>query len=178
MDDLPTIDTDVLVVGAGPTGLMAGLVLTRRGVPVVVVDRKAGPTRESRALGVQARTMEIYDQLGLVGTVLARSHGVTRVQIGRGADPRTVSLDAAQQGSTRYPGLHIFEQSRNEELLWSALAETGNDVRGWHRLVDLVDGTDRPDGRVVALVEGPEGLSRVRARWGGGGGGASSAGPR
>jgi 2-polyprenyl-6-methoxyphenol hydroxylase-like FAD-dependent oxidoreductase len=175
MNDLPTIDTDVLVVGAGPTGLMAGLVLTRRGVPVVVVDRKAGPTRESRALAVQARTMEIYDQLGLVGNVLARSHGVTRIQIGPGADDRRrISIDAAQQGSTRYPGLHIFEQSRNEELLWSALAETGNDVRGLHRLVDLVDGTDRPDGRVVALVEGPEGLSRIRARWCVGADGASS----
>src|SRR3954454_19425191 len=163
MNDLPTIDTDVLVVGAGPTGLMAGLVLTRRRVPVVVVDRKAVRPRESRALAVQARTMEIYDQLGLVGTVLARSHGVTRIQIGQGADPRKVSIDAAQQGSTRYPGLHIFEQSRNEELLWSALAETGNDVRGLHRLVDLVDGTDRPDGRVVGLVEGPGGGFRSLA---------------
>src|SRR5215213_6484289 len=92
MDDLPTIDTDVLVVGAGPTGLMAGLVLARRGVPVVVVDRKAAPTRESRALAVQARTMEIYDQLGIVGTVLDGSHGVTRIQIGQGADRRKFSI--------------------------------------------------------------------------------------
>jgi 2-polyprenyl-6-methoxyphenol hydroxylase-like FAD-dependent oxidoreductase len=174
MDDLPTIDTDVLVVGAGPTGLMAGLVLTRRGVPVVVVDRKAEPTRESRALAVQARTMEIYDQLGIVATVLAHSHRVTRMQIGQDADPQKVSIDAAQQGSTRYPGIHIFEQSRNEELLWSALAETGNEVRALHRLVDLVDGTDRPDGRIVVLVEGPEGLSRIRARWCVGADGASS----
>src|SRR3954454_15642254 len=114
MDDLPTIDTDVLVVGAGPTGLMAGLVLTRRGVPVVVVDRKAGPTRESRALAVQARTMEIYDQLGLVGTVLARSHGFLRIQIGQGADPRKVRIDAAHRGSTRSLGVPIFERPRNE----------------------------------------------------------------
>ena len=76
MADLPTTGTDVLVVGAGPTGLMAGLVLTRRGVPVVVVDQKEGPTRESRALAVQARTMEIYDQLGLADQVLADLGGV------------------------------------------------------------------------------------------------------
>jgi 2-polyprenyl-6-methoxyphenol hydroxylase-like FAD-dependent oxidoreductase len=82
MSDLPTSDTDVLVVGAGPTGLMAGLVLTRRGVPVVVVDQKGGPTRESRALAVQARTMEIYDQLGLAGQVLSGAYPALRMQIG------------------------------------------------------------------------------------------------
>ena len=82
MADLPATGTDVLVVGAGPTGLMAGLVLTRRGVPVVVVDQKEGPTRESRALAVQARTMEIYDQLGLADQVLTGAYPALRMQIG------------------------------------------------------------------------------------------------
>ena len=65
IDDLPVIDTEVLVVGAGPTGLMAGVVLNRRGVPVVVADRKAGPTRESRALGVQAPAGASFSALSL-----------------------------------------------------------------------------------------------------------------
>ena len=51
LDDLPVIDTEVLVVGAGPTGLMAGLVLNRRGVPAVVVDRKPGPTPGVEGVG-------------------------------------------------------------------------------------------------------------------------------
>ena len=59
VQDLPVSDTEVLIVGAGPTGLMAAVLLTRRGVPAVVIDRKEGPTRESRALAVQARTMEL-----------------------------------------------------------------------------------------------------------------------
>src|ERR1700745_26050 len=78
----PTTDTAVLVVGAGPTGLMAGLVLTRRGVPAVVVDQKSGPTRESGALALQARTMKIYDHLGLADQVLSGASPALRMQIG------------------------------------------------------------------------------------------------
>jgi 2-polyprenyl-6-methoxyphenol hydroxylase-like FAD-dependent oxidoreductase len=175
MADLPTTGTDVLVVGAGPTGLMAGLVLTRRGVPVVVADQKEGPTRESRALAVQARTMEIYDQLGLADQVLAGACPAVRMQIG--ADPPLggVSIARLQQGETRFPGIQIFEQSANEQLLSRSLAAAGTDVLWRHRLVDLVDDAGQADGQVVALLDGPAGLVRVRARWCIGADGARSA---
>lgn len=175
MNDLPVTHTDVLVVGAGPTGLMAGLVLARRGVPAVVIDSKSGPTRESRALAVQARTMEIYDQLGLAQRVLAGAYPATRIQIRQDTHPQGFSLEPAQRSATRYPGIQIFEQSRNEELLSFALAETDAQVRWQHRLVDLVDGTDRAEGCIVALVDGPEGLSLIQARWCVGADGARSA---
>ncbi len=61
------MDTDVLIVGAGPTGLMLANQLARRGVRIVVIDRHAGPAQQTRALGVQARTLEIYQKLGIVG---------------------------------------------------------------------------------------------------------------
>ena len=164
LDDLPTTDTDVLVVGAGPTGLMAGLVLARCGVAAVVVDRKEGTTRESRALAVQARSVEVYDQLGLAGQVLAGGESALRLQIGEST--RRVNLEQFQAGWTRFPGVHIFEQSRNEQLLQQALHEAGHEVRWCHRLLDLLDTTlGDPQGRVVALLEGPDGLVRVRARW-------------
>ena len=173
--DLPVIDTDVLVVGAGPTGLMAGVVLSRRGVPAVVIDRKAGPTRESRALAVQARTMEIYDQLGLAEKVLTGAFAATRVQIGS-TDGNGPDISGLQDGATRFPGIQIFEQSRNEHLLADSLVATGGDIRWGHRLVDLVDETDQPDGRVEALIEREDGaLMRVRSRWCIGADGASSA---
>ena len=155
MADLPTTGTDVLVVGAGPTGLMAGLVLTRRGVPVVVADQKEGPTRESRALAVQARTMEIYDQLGLADQVLAGACPAVRMQIS--ADPRLggISIARLQLGETRFPGIQIFEQSANEQLLSRSLAAAGTDVLWRHRLVDLIDDAGQADGPVVALLDGP-----------------------
>ncbi|KUI33556.1 FAD-binding monooxygenase [Mycobacterium sp. IS-1496] len=176
VDDLPVVDTDVLIVGAGPTGLLAALALGRRGVPAVLVDRKAGPTRESRALAVQARTMEVYDQLGLADSVLAKAHAALRIQVGgssRGIGPNVAEL---QNGFTRFPGIQIFEQSHNEELLAGALSADGGDVRWRHRLVDLQDRTAAPDGRVEALLEGPDGaLLRVRSRWCIGADGAASA---
>ena len=175
MTDLPTTGTDVLVVGAGPTGLMAGLVLTRRGVPVVVVDQKGGPTRESRALAVQARTMEIYDQLGLADQVLAGAYPALRMQIGTGPPLGGVNVADLQQGETRFPGIQIFEQSANEQLLSRSLAAAGTDVLWRHRLIDLIDDVDQTDGQVVALLDGPAGLVRVRARWCIGADGARSA---
>ena len=174
--DLPVIDTDVLVVGAGPTGLMAGVVLARRGVAAVVVDRKAGPTRESRALAVQARTMEIYDQLGLAEKVLAGAYPARRMQIGASAGAGLPDFSVLQNGATRFPGVQIFEQSQNEQLLAETLAALDGDIRWRHRLIDLIDDTNQPDGRVEALIEGEDGsLSRVRSRWCVGADGASSA---
>src|SRR6478752_10319009 len=81
------LDTDVLVVGAGPSGLMAAVCLAKLGVDVTIVDGKHGPTRESRALAVQARSMELYDQLGLVDRVLAERSSATAVVPGAGSRP-------------------------------------------------------------------------------------------
>ena len=71
MSEGDTLQTDVLIVGAGPSGLMAAMTLARLGVDALIADGKDGPTRESRALVVQARSMELYDQLGLIDRVLA-----------------------------------------------------------------------------------------------------------
>ena len=65
-----SFETDVLIVGAGPTGLMLANQLGRRGIRARIIDRHAGPARETRALGVQARTLEIYSKLGIVERAL------------------------------------------------------------------------------------------------------------
>ena len=65
-------DVDVLIAGAGPVGLTAALQLARWGVSVRLVDAAAGPATTSRALGTHARSLEIYDQLGILADI-ARS---------------------------------------------------------------------------------------------------------
>jgi 2-polyprenyl-6-methoxyphenol hydroxylase-like FAD-dependent oxidoreductase len=65
------LHTDVLIVGAGPTGLMLANQLARRGVGVTIIDRHSGPAQQSRAMAVQARTLEIYSKLGIAEKAIA-----------------------------------------------------------------------------------------------------------
>src|SRR3954454_10521269 len=63
-------DAPVLIVGAGPTGLVLALWLAKAGIPVRIIDRSAKPGTASRAAGVQARTLEFYHQLGIAREVV------------------------------------------------------------------------------------------------------------
>ena len=65
-----TIETEVIIVGAGPTGLSLACQLTRYGIDFVVVEKNEKITPFSKALGVHARTLEIYEQLGLAPTAV------------------------------------------------------------------------------------------------------------
>ncbi|WP_323959081.1 monooxygenase [Arthrobacter sp. JZ12] len=156
------LSTDVLVVGAGPTGLMLAAWLTKLGVDVVLVDRKDGPTRESRALGVHSRSMEIYDQLGVVDQVLAEGWPLAKLRPGfenRAFD--VVPLGRIGSSLTPYPGIHVLEQSRNERILLGRLEELGGSVEWKHALTRL----SATDDGVEVECDGPAGLLRVRARY-------------
>ncbi|MBM7832369.1 2-polyprenyl-6-methoxyphenol hydroxylase-like FAD-dependent oxidoreductase [Agromyces cerinus] len=163
------LDTDVLVVGAGPSGLMAAVCLAKLGVDAVIVDGKQGPTRESRALAVQARSMELYDQLGLVDRVLAERSSATSVVpgAGRGRPFGRIRLRALGTGVTPYPEITVFEQSRNEQLLVDALGELGREVRWGHRLerLEVEPGAADAAASVTATLAGPDGPVAVRARY-------------
>ena len=65
------MDTDVLIVGGGPTGLMLANQLGRRGIRAMIVDRHSGPAQQTRAMAVHARTLEIYSKLGIAERALA-----------------------------------------------------------------------------------------------------------
>jgi 2-polyprenyl-6-methoxyphenol hydroxylase-like FAD-dependent oxidoreductase len=62
--------TTVGIVGAGPTGAMLAIELARRGVEVSILDRQPARSPESRAIGIHARTLEVFDQLGIVEAFL------------------------------------------------------------------------------------------------------------
>jgi 2-polyprenyl-6-methoxyphenol hydroxylase-like FAD-dependent oxidoreductase len=81
--------SDVLIIGAGPTGLVLALWLTKLGVKVRIVDKTSEAGTASRALAVQARTLELYRQLDLAKTVVDRGHKVPAVNLWVKGKPAT-----------------------------------------------------------------------------------------
>jgi 2-polyprenyl-6-methoxyphenol hydroxylase-like FAD-dependent oxidoreductase len=157
------VGTDVLIIGAGPTGLMAGAWCAKLGVQALVVDPKPGPTRESRALALQARSVEVYRQLGLAQEVLERSTPARSVNPGyRRRTLGSLPLDRVGHRLTAFPGITIFEQSANEELLAEYLASRRRTV-AWGTAFQSLQAT--PEGPVTVALETATGPVSVRARY-------------
>jgi len=110
--------TKVLIVGAGPSGLMMAAQLLRYGVQPVIIDSKQGPTDESKALGVQARSLEIYRQMGLVDPIIKNGKKATGLSFSReGQRIASLSLANVGEGQTQFPFIELYQQSKNERLL-------------------------------------------------------------
>ncbi len=145
---------DVLIVGAGPTGLVLALWLTEVGVKIRIIDKAAAPGTTSRALAVQARTLELYRQLNLSDAVLAKGFKaeVTNLWVA-GERKARVPLGAIGEGLTPYPYVLMFPQDEHERLLGARLEALGVSVQRQRELVDFTD-----DGTLVrARIRGPEG---------------------
>jgi 2-polyprenyl-6-methoxyphenol hydroxylase-like FAD-dependent oxidoreductase len=131
----------VLIVGAGPTGLVLALWLTKLGVSVRIVDKTDRPGTTSRALAVQARTLELYRQLGLADEVVARGHMAPAANLWvRGERKARIAFEMIGEGLTPYPFLQIFPQDQHEQLLIEHLATFGVAVERQTELVDFADG--------------------------------------
>lgn len=166
------MDTDVLIVGAGPTGLMLALQLARRGVRVSIIDRHSGPAQQSRALGVQARTLEIYAKLGLAEPAIDLGKIGTGANLwANGRRMGRVPLGDAGKTVTPYPYILVLGQDDNELLMGERLRELGVDVQWNTELVAL----EQDAHRVHALLKQADGSTReLSASWVGGCDGARS----
>jgi 2-polyprenyl-6-methoxyphenol hydroxylase-like FAD-dependent oxidoreductase len=118
--------SDVLIVGAGPTGLVLALWLAKLGVKPRIVDKLAAPGTTSRALAVHARTLELYRQLDLAEFVVEHGHKVPAVRLWVKGEPRA-RIDFERTGGrlTPYAFLQIFPQDEHEHLLIARLADLG-----------------------------------------------------
>ncbi len=155
-------DCDILVVGAGPTGLVLALWLTKQGVRCRIIDKTDGPGTTSRALAVHARTLELYRQLDLTEAVIRNGHKVPAVNLWvKGEKKVHLSFEQVGEDLTPYPFLHIFPQDEHERLLIARLAQLGVAVE---RDTALLSYRDQGEG-VVARLQTREGEEECRARF-------------
>src|ERR1700722_51148 len=145
--------SDVLIIGAGPTGLVLALWLTKMGVTVRLIDKTQGPGTTSRALAVQARTLELYRQLDLTDAVLEQGHRVPGINMWvRGVRATRVPFADIAGNLTPY-GPFVFPQDQHERLLIERLAAVGVTVE---RMTELVRFEAAADS-VTAVLRGPDG---------------------
>lgn len=142
---------NILVVGAGPSGLMMAGELARHGVPCRIVDRNDGPTKESRALGVQARTIQIFDSLGLSRDMLDRGKPMRQGHIVIHGN-EILELDF-----TAIPGKYNFilayPQSETERILLKRLNRLGIGVA---RKTEVASIQPTEDSVAVRFADGHE----------------------
>lgn len=152
--------TDVLVVGAGPTGLTLALQARAHGARVRVVDRRPEAFRPSRALILHARTLELLRPLGVTADLMARADTAPRVDLHLGRRVVPVQMAELAWRDTAFPHLTLVRQMDVETVLADALAERGVVVE---RATELEAVDDGPDG-ADAVLRTPAGRLDVRCR--------------
>lgn len=153
-----TADTiaDVIVAGGGPVGALLACELRLAGASVIVLEQLAQPSGHSRAFRLQPRTLELFDQRGLLEPLLADSKVWPWAHFA-GLTPR---LDLSRLDSV-HPYALLIPQSRTEAALESRAAELGARIRRGHRLTGLAQDNDG----VTARVAGPSGEYQLRAQY-------------
>ena len=151
------MDTEVLIVGAGPTGLMLANQLGRRGIGAMIVDRHSGAAQHSRAMVVHARTLEIYSKLGIAEQALELGRR------GNGADMWTqgkwtarIPLGEIGKSVSPFPFVLMLGQDDNERIM-------GDHLRNWDMTVQWnteLTALQQESGYVTATLTQPDGTSR------------------
>jgi 2-polyprenyl-6-methoxyphenol hydroxylase-like FAD-dependent oxidoreductase len=143
------MNTEVLIIGAGPTGLVLALWLTRLGVRVRIIDKTADAGTTSRALAVQARTLEFYHQVGLDTAVVAGGAKIENINLWVGGHKAArVPLQRIGEGVTPYAFALVFPQDAHERLLIDRLASMGVKVE---RQTELLRFTQHDAGVTATL---------------------------
>lgn len=145
--------TGVLIVGAGPTGLTMGCELARRGISFRIIDKAAAPSDKSKAFGIHARTMEVFENMGLIDSVLDEGNICNGFDIyDRGRPLASLSFSSIE---SKYPYLLILAQSDTEKVLNQRLESYGVKVEREKELLGIDRGPDKCRSH-VKLPDGSE----------------------
>ena len=118
--------TKILIVGAGPTGLTMASELTRHGIPCRIIDQKSGVTDKTKALSVQSRTMEVFEDMGIVDEVLERGRIVSGFSMY--SEGKRIFQVTSGELDTPYSFNMLYPQFETERSLYNHLTNLGADV--------------------------------------------------
>jgi 2-polyprenyl-6-methoxyphenol hydroxylase-like FAD-dependent oxidoreductase len=155
-------EPDVLVVGAGPTGLTLAAQLHAFGACIRIIDRQLDRAHESRALAVQPRTLEVLRGLDIARALVERGNDAARVQVHAGERVLPIRLFDVGLEDTAYPFLLFISQAETEALLNEHLAERGLEVE---RGLELVEFEQDERGVICTLRHGDGRTERLHARY-------------
>jgi 2-polyprenyl-6-methoxyphenol hydroxylase-like FAD-dependent oxidoreductase len=155
--------TDVVICGAGAAGLTLAVDLARRGVAFLLIDKSPEPFHGSRGKGIQPRSQEVFEDLGVLDRLVAAGGPSPRIQrVHREGESKDVAAEQSEPtpGEPYQAGLHV-PQFRTEAVLRERLAELGQVP---HYGCELT-GFEQDDGGVTARLSSPHGADTVRARY-------------
>ncbi|MDI1243216.1 MAG: FAD-dependent monooxygenase [bacterium] len=156
------MQTDVLIAGAGPTGLTLARQLTRFGVDHIVIDKREGTTPHSKAIGVQARTLELYEQIGTAGRLISEGRVADKARLISGGQVKAeIDFGSFGAGMSPFPFLLIIEQGVHERIVYEDLQSVGGGVR-W--LTEMTGFTPVAEG-VSATINSPTGKANILAKY-------------
>ncbi|MBE9182017.1 FAD-dependent monooxygenase [Oculatella sp. LEGE 06141] len=154
------MSSDILIVGAGPTGLLLAAGLARYGIKPRLIDKNPYPSKTSKALSLYARTLEVFDDLGMAEEAIAQGFSLQGFNLYANCNP-IAHVDLSQRRS-HFPNAMVVPQSDTEALLGRALERLDVPVERSVTLTRLEQGTDC----VTATLSHADGREeRYRAAW-------------
>ncbi len=128
--------TDVIITGAGPTGLSLACQLIRYGIDFVIIDKKETTTPHSKAIGVQARSLEIYEQIGLADKLIEQGAIAEKARMIVGGEVRgEIEFAEFGKGLSPYPFVLLVEQGIHEKILYDFIKANDKDVL-WNTVLE------------------------------------------
>jgi len=160
---MTTINTDVLIIGAGPTGLSLACQLIRYGIDFMVVEKKEAITPYSKAIGVHARTLEIFDQIGLADAAVEQGTLAQRARLLIDGELRgELEFGDVGRGMSPFPFVLMLEQSKTERLFYDYLQNHQKDVL-WK--TELQNFSQDSNGVVAQVKTDDDAIQRITARY-------------
>jgi 2-polyprenyl-6-methoxyphenol hydroxylase-like FAD-dependent oxidoreductase len=136
--------TQVIIIGAGPTGLSMAAQLIRHNIDFIIIDKKKETTSLSKAIVVQARSLEIFKELGIAEEAIKRGRITTHLNLFyKGVRKLNVNISGLGEGLTEFPFALSLEQSKTETLLFEYLQKKGKQVQWNSELIEFTQNEDK-----------------------------------